>query len=291
MKKITIYISVLASIVLFFSACELNDAPEFDDANAYVAFDEENLSIAEDTGTVNIPVRLTSLEGLASSVSFDFIDSTAVKGRDYNLKGGASVLNFDGSEAVQNIQVDIINNSGVFTGDLKFGIRITSSGSVNAGGIDTMWVTILDLDHPLASILGTYTVNGPNYFSGYPGTWDVTIEKDPEGDVSKVWIDNLVVSGTNQKVYGVVNDEKTKIEIPVGQTIVTSNSYESIVLEGFDSPDVNAANLLPTGSKLTMELTSSSPVTFVMDLPFGSHIIDVNSWYSIVLANATFTKK
>ncbi len=291
MKKITIYISVLASIVLFFSACELNDAPEFDDANAYVAFDEENLSIAEDTGTVNIPVRLTSLEGLASSVSFDFIDSTAVKGRDYNLKGGASVLNFDGSEAVQNIQVDIINNSGVFTGDLKFGIRITSSGSVNAGGIDTMWVTILDLDHPLASILGTYTVNGPNYFGGYPGTWDVTIEKDPEGDVSKVWIDNLVVSGTNQKVYGVVNDEKTKIEIPVGQTIVTSNSYESIVLEGFDSPDVNAANLLPTGSKLTMELTSSSPVTFVMDLPFGSHIIDVNSWYSIVLANATFTKK
>ena len=291
MKKITIYISVLASIVLFFSACELNDAPEFDDANAYVAFDEENLSIAEDTGTVNIPVRLTSLEGLASSVSFDFIDSTAVKGRDYNLKGGASVLNFDGSEAVQNIQVDIINNSGVFTGDLKFGIRITSSGSVNAGGIDTMWVTILDLDHPLASILGTYTVNGPNYFSGYPGTWDVTIEKDPEGDVSKVWIDNLVVSGTNQKVYGVVNDEKTKIEIPVGQTIATSNSYESIVLEGFDSPDVNAANLLPAGSKLTMELTSSSPVTFVMDLPFGSHIIDVNSWYSIVLANATFTKK
>jgi len=291
MKKITIYISFLAGIVLFFSACELNEAPEFDDANAYVAFDNENMSVAEDTGTVSIPVRLTSLKGLTSTVSFDFIDSTAVKGRDYNLKGGASVLNFDGSEAVQNIQVDIINNSGVFTGDLKFGIRITSSGDVNAGSIDTMWVTILDLDHPLAAILGTYSVYGPNYFSGKPDVWDVTIEKDPDGDVSKVWISNLVVSGTNQKVYGVVNEEETKIEIPVGQTIATSSSYESIVLEGFDDPDVNAANLLPSGSKLTMELTSSSPVTFIMDLPFGSHIIDVDNWYSIVLANATFTKK
>ena len=92
-------------------------------------------------------------------------------------------------------------------------------------------------------------------------------------------------------MYGVVNEEETKIEIPVGQTIATSSSYESIVLEGFDDPDVNAANLLPSGSKLTMELTSSSPVTFIMDLPFGSHIIDVDNWYSIVLANATFTKK
>jgi hypothetical protein len=40
-----------------------------------------------------------------------------------------------------------------------------------------------------------------------------------------------------------------------------------------------------------MTLTQDSPIVFTMDLPFGSHIIDDDRWYSIVLAGATFTKK
>lgn len=162
---------------------------------------------------------------------------------------------------------------------------------MSLGSNDTVYVKILDLDHPLSAILGDYAVYGPNYFSNRDDNWTVKLEKDDEGDVSKVWISNLVVAGTNQKVYGIVNEDMTKIEIPVKQTIATSSSYNSIVLEGFDNADINSADLLPDGSKLTMTLTQDSPIVFTMDLPFGSHIIDVDSWYSIVLAGATFTKK
>jgi len=291
MKKIVSYLSLMA-IVAFLASCDLNQTPVFNDSDRFVAFDAASYSALETAGALKIPVRLTSLGSSATAVSFALFDGTAVSGRDYQLSGGASVLNFDGSDPVQYINVNILGHVGVFTGDRKFGISISSAtNGVNIGGMDTTYVTILDTDHPLAALLGNYTVFGPNYFSGRPDTWTVTLEKDPGGDVTKVWISNFVVSGTNQKIYGVVNADKNKIDIPVGQTIATSTSYNSIVLEGFDDPNVDNADLLPAGSKLTMNLVQSSPVKFVISLPFGSHIVDVDSWYSIVKAGATFTKQ
>ncbi|SHE70769.1 Calx-beta domain-containing protein [Mariniphaga anaerophila] len=291
MKKITIYISVLAGIVLFFSACELNDYPKFDDAEAFVAFSSENMTVTEDAGTLEIPVRLTSLSGLSSTVSFDFIDSTAVKGRDYSLKGGASVLNFDGNEAVQNIEVDIVNHNGVFTGDMKFGVRITSSGSVNAGSIDTMWVTIADLDHPLAFILGEFTATATSYFNDKE-EWTVTLDKDIS-DVNKVWITNLVNRGSSAKspVYGIVNEEQTEIKIPVGQVTVLSDTYD-VLLKGFYGPDGETG--IEDGGAIT-GLIDPDGTIHIQD-EFGSQAFTkgtTNSagWYNIFQADAVLVKK
>jgi hypothetical protein len=290
MNKILLYLTLLASVTLF-GACNLNESPEFNDADAFVAFGGNSFLVEETAEVLKVPVRLTSLKNLTSTVTYELIDSTAIAGRDYELSGGATVLNFDGKEPVQYIEFNILPHEGVFTGDRIFGIALKSASNVSLGSNDTVYVKILDLDHPLSAILGDYAVYGPNYFSNRDDNWTVKLEKDDEGDVSKVWISNLVVAGTNQKVYGIVNEDMTKIEIPVKQTIATSSSYNSIVLEGFDNADINSADLLPDGSKLTMTLTQDSPIVFTMDLPFGSHIIDVDSWYSIVLAGATFTKK
>ena len=291
MKKIILYLSILVSIA-FFGACDqLNDYPSFDDANAFVAFSSEKMSVAENGDSILVPIRLTSLASKTSTVTYEIIDSTATKGVDFEIVGGASVINFDGKVPVLNIKFNIMPQTGTFTGDLVFGIVIKSATGVKVGSKDTTYITINDLDHPLAAILGEYSVFGPNYFSTRPDSWDVKLEKDPEGDVSKVWISNLVVSGTNLKVYGIVNSEKNKIEIPVGQKIVSSTTYTSVVLAGFDDPDIDIAGLLPVGSKITMNLTQETPIQFTMDLPFGSHIEDVDNWYSIVLAGAKFTKK
>lgn len=290
MNKILLYLTLLASVTLF-GACNLNESPEFNDADAFVAFGGNSFSVEETAEVLKVPVRLTSLKNLTSTVTYELIDSTAIAGRDYELSGGATVLNFDGKDPVQHIEINILPHEGIFTGDRIFGIALKSASNVSLGSNDTVYVKILDLDHPLSAILGDYAVYGPNYFSNRDDNWTVKLEKDDEGDVSKVWISNLVVAGTNQKVYGIVNEDMTKIEIPVKQTIATSSSYNSIVLEGFDNADINSADLLPDGSKLTMTLTQDSPIVFTMDLPFGSHIIDVDSWYSIVLAGATFTKK
>lgn len=291
MKKIKLYLSILISLA-FFSACDqLNDYPEFDDANAFVAFTSERISVKEDADSVLVPIRLTSLAAKSTSVTYEIIDGTALKGLDYDVPDGASVISFDGSKPVMSINIDILPHIGKFTGDLNFKVVIKSVPGLKIGSNDTTIVTINDIDHPLSAFLGEYAVKGPNYFSSKPDNWNVIIEKDPDGDLTKVWISNLVVSGTNLKVYGVVNAEKNKIEIPVGQKIVNSTTYTSVVLAGFDDPDVDIAGLLPEGSKITMNLTQETPVVFTMDLPFGSHIEDVDNWYSIVLAGATFTKK
>jgi hypothetical protein len=291
MKKIKLYLSILISLA-FFSACDqLNDYPEFDDANAFVAFTSERISVKEDADSVLVPIRLTSLAAKSTSVTYEIIDGTALKGLDYDVPDGASVISFDGSKPVMSINIDILPHLGKSTGDLNFKVVIKSVPGLKIGSNDTTIVTINDIDHPLSAFLGEYAVKGPNYFSSKPDNWNVIIEKDPDGDLTKVWISNLVVSGTNLKVYGVVNAEKNKIEIPVGQKIVNSTTYTSVVLAGFDDPDVDIAGLLPEGSKITMNLTQETPVVFTMDLPFGSHIEDVDNWYSIVLAGATFTKK
>ena len=291
MRKITIYISFLAGIVLFFSSCEINDFPTFDDENAFVAFSSESMMVTEDAGTLEIPVRLTSLSGISSTVSFDFIDSTAVKGVDYNLKGGASVLNFDGNEASQNIEVEIVDHVGVFTGDLKFGVRITSAGDVNAGSVDTMWVTITDIDHPLAFILGEFEATATSYFNGKE-VWTVTLTKDVS-DVNKVWITNLVNGGSSSTspVYGMVNDEKTEITIPVGQTMLESSSYD-VLLSGYYGPDGSTA--IEDGGSITGLIGSDG--TIQIQDEFGSQAFTIGTtssvgWYNIYQADGVFVKK
>ena len=303
MKKIIAYLSIIIAGGLL-ASCNLNETPAFSDSEAFVAFDKVAIPVEEDTSAVSsrlrVPVRLTSLDGLTSTVTYQVfegprpapgaaLDAGAQEGRDYELVGGSSVLTFTDANPVQYIEFDILSHRGEFTGDRTFGVKLISSGSVNKGRADSVAITILDLDHPLSFLFGTYSVFGPNYFSR-PDTWNVAIEKDPE-DITKVWINNLVVDGTNQKVYGIVNAENTTIKIPVKQTIATVTSYESVVLEGFDDPDINKAGLLPAGSNLTLSINTASGVVLTMDLPFGSHIIDIDQWYSIVLAEAVFTKQ
>ncbi len=258
MNKIIVYITVLAGILLL-GACNLNEYPKFDDADAFVAFYGTRFSVNEfevdknnDTiiPTLRVPVRLTSLSGLPSTVGFEVIDGTAVAGRDFALKGGASVLNFDGNDPVRYIEIDVIPHIGEFTGDLVFDIALTSSGSVNMGGNDTVSVTIMDKDHPLSAILGSYTGSGDDAWGGGVYSWsDVVFEKD-ESDITKIWIVN-VFSGYPSvvKVYGVVNEDMTEISVPVTQDVGTLYGYTG----RFAAAEIPYA-LLPDGEKLIFSI-------------------------------------
>jgi hypothetical protein len=260
MNKIIVYITVLAGILLL-GACNLNEYPKFDDADAFVAFQGTRFSVNEfevdennDTiiPTLRVPVRLTSLSGLPSTVGFKVIDGTAVAGRDFKLKGGASVLNFDGDveNAVRYIELDVIPHIGEFTGDLVFSLALTSSGEVNMGGNDTVSVTIMDKDHPLSAILGSYTGSGDDAWGGGVYSWsNVVFEKD-ESDITKIWIVN-VFSGypSPLKVYGVVNEEKTEISVPVTQDVGTISGYT-----GRFAAATIPYSLLPDGEKLIFSI-------------------------------------
>lgn len=290
MNKILIYITLLVSAA-FFAACNLNETPEFNDADAFVAFGGSSFSVEETAEVLQVPVRLSSLNNLSTTVTYEFIDSSAVAGRDYELSGGASVLNFDGKNPVQEIGINILAHEGEFTGDRIFGIALKSATDLNLGSNDTVYVKILDLDHPLSAILGSYTAVGTSYFNGTE-SWTVTIEKDPAGDVSKVWITNMVAGGSSaaSPLYAVVNEAKTEIKIPVGQTIAVSSSYPKILFEGFYGPD--GATDIPDGGSVTGLIESGK--IFIQD-EIGSHVYNAAGgsagWYNIFQADIVLTKK
>ncbi|MEA4916236.1 Calx-beta domain-containing protein [Proteiniphilum sp.] len=293
MKKIILYLTVLASVV-YFSACNVNDYPEFDDADAFVAFSAERLTVNENAGKVRIPVRLTSLEGKSSTVTFELKDSTALSGRDFALSGGASVLTFDGTNPVQYIELDILGHLGEFTGDRLFGITIKNATNVNIGSKKTIYVNIADTDHPLSAILGMYSASAIHTFNGSALAWDnVEIAKD-ETDVTKVWIQGNILgtggAGAGSKVYGVVNAEKTEISVPVHQSVV--NSSYNAYFDGVDADDnimdtgAKVIFNIKTGDKTTIELKENSVAILAYDKTSGAY-----AGYYVVAQSVVYTKK
>ncbi len=203
------------SLLVIFASCDTNKFPEFDDSNSFVAFDNAEMSIAEDAETLRIPVTLASVNGVSASVNFDIMDGTAEEGVNYTLVSENKTLTFDAQNRTQFIEVSIINNPGVFTGDIRFEIILSDDGKVKPSLENKCTVTIQDRDHPLSAFLGEWTATATsNYFGDVQ--WAVTIAKD-EDDVSVVWVTNIVYGFPNYgftppdfdtRFYATVNDDK-----------------------------------------------------------------------------------
>ena len=225
-KNTTIVLAALAAVAL--ASCN-NDQPEFNDKDAFVSFTDTKASIDENKATLEIPVQLSSLKGKEGSVDFEITaDKTApaVEGTNYTVANTSRTLTFTKESNVQNIKLNIVDLAGTFTGDLRLNIKLKNAQGVNLGAESSFDVTIVDLDHPLAFMLGTCRASGESNFSGAT-TWNVEIKKD-DSDVNKVWIYNILPAGTSDKypVYGTVNEDKTELRIPVGQnTKKTSSQY------------------------------------------------------------------
>jgi hypothetical protein len=239
MKKIFAFFSI-AALGLLTVSCNLNEMPKFNPDDAFAAFQKATLKVSEDGGTISIPVHIASLDGIATTVTYEFVDGTAVKGKDYEDASGTGSLTFTSIEDTKNIVVKILPHIGTFTGDINFSVKFKSTGDVKVGANNICTVTINDTDHPLAMILGTYTATGEGYWDGVY-SWPMEFKKDAS-DVTKVWIDNIFGdsgwSGDDTMFYGVVNDEKTMITLPLGQE--TEYKYKGTtpcVLLGFDGTD------------------------------------------------------
>lgn len=221
MKKTLLYTSIIVLGALAAVSCNLNSYPVFDDNDAFVAFSSTSTQFTEPAtpDTVVVNVTLASVAGIATNVSYEAIDSSAVAGVDFQLVDETGVLRFDENNRTCPIEIILLNPEyGTYTGNKVFTLRLTSSGSVNLGAESTCLVTIADADHPLAPILGTYEMEGTSYFNG-PAAWNMTLERDPDGDVTMVWFENLMPGGYGG-FYGTVTSENNmpvSISIPLGQ--------------------------------------------------------------------------
>lgn len=284
MKKLILFFSVFAIGAIFLTSCELNDIPKFDDKDSFVAFGAASKSISEQGGVLSIPVTLASINGTTTTATYEIVNGTAILGTNFTLVDATGTISFDSNKRTNNIQINIINKAGVYTGDLSFTVKLKASPDAKIGSENSCVVTITDQDHPLAAILGNYTASGDSYFDG-PSGWTVTFTKDSK-DVSLIWITNLLAggegSGVGVPVYGVVNNAKTEIKIPVGQTYATHSSY-TVLLSGYYGPDGMTA--IETGGNITIKINPN--YSMVIQDEMGT---DVFSSTSVLLGNYNYFK-
>ena len=87
MKLIKYLYAFMASVILF-TSCDLNKMHVFNDKDAFVAFRSSTISIGEDKGEIDIPVLLTSLSGMGTTVNFEIVTdsiTTAVEGVNFTI--------------------------------------------------------------------------------------------------------------------------------------------------------------------------------------------------------------
>jgi hypothetical protein len=266
----------------------MNTTPEFDDSDAFVGFDNAALSVAEDGETLLIPVTLASVKGLTETVGYTIIDGTAKEGVNFTLASDATTLSFNAENRTQYIEVNVIDNPGVFTGDLRFQVQLNDDGKVKPSAESTCTVTIVDNDHPLAALLGTWNAEAESAYNGVE-SWEMELEKDAD-DVTVVWFYPFVKGGSGQQIYGVVNEDMTEIAVPVNQVIATSSSYGLIELLGYN-PDYDS----PITGNITIEIDLAANKMTIKD-GFGSYVWSNADgtgglgWYNRFYPGGTLTK-
>ena len=292
MKIFKLTYGLMAATMLSLASCNINEYPSFDDGDAFLAFTSSTAAVGEEAGSLEIPVLLTSKSGLSATAEIEVVaDETgtgAIEGTHFTIEN--KTLTFSGLEgATQKIKINVIDND-VFGGNKSFTIRLKEGGSVKLGAAKTCKVTIQDDEHPLAFILGTYGASADSYFSSRGHfDWDITISRD-ETDINKVWIGDLdpyfaangytAANGSNI-FYGIVNEEKTQILVPVGQTL----GYQNTALVAFVAADPDQDET--ESDNIVIDIKDNGQ-TLVITNAWG--IYD-DGWWNLFRGPITLTKK
>lgn len=285
MKIFKLALGMAAALML--ASCNINDLPEYDDSNAFVAFTSSAVTAQEGGDEVKIPVLLTSISGISADIEVEVIDSTAVEGKDFTIVN--KKLSFTKENPTQEIVVKVTNDDE-YTGSRAFTLVLKESG-VQLGASKKCVVSIADDEHPLLFLFNTYTGHIVDYWGD---EYDIegTIERDPDDD-SKVWFKNFftpwltIGNGFTTKFYGIVNLETNEILIPAGQETGVSASSKPIILYVGESEDLSG-DLYESGKNLVVKILDDGESLLVVNAWGASN---GSSWYDLSAGGVTLTKK
>lgn len=281
---------IIGVLAILASCDDLNEVPEFSDSDAFVAFDNALVGVNEDGLTLNVPVTLASISGMSQSITYTIIDGTAKEGVNFTLEDASQTLTFDAENRTQYIVINIVNDPGVFTGDLSFQIQLSEDGAIKPSAQNMCDVVIRDLDHPLAAYLGEWTASGNSAYNG-DVQWTVTIDKDPE-DVTVLWVSEIIYGfvkygytypSRDTRFYAVVNEDG-EMQFPIGQTCAYQyqDTYP-ISLEGLTSE----GDIVDSG-KITVTLSEDQKVLSFDEL--GVFVNDETGGWDAIFPGMTWTK-
>lgn len=238
--RINKIIYIIVTLVLVASSCEWTPLV-WDESKVFVAFSEVSAEIPEEGDNVGIVVAVSALDG-APAVTVDFaFDTTGIEAADaafagdqFTLINESQTLSFPNGWGWDTIWIDPTDNE-VFTGDKKFNISLVSNSlDLTFGAHDTLQVTLKDNEHPLATWLGTYSVEAISYWSPgeYDESWAVTTTPDPDNT------SNLLIS-INGAVPFIANldTEAMTITIEPGTDAGDLYGYGPSILNVGEYPD------------------------------------------------------
>lgn len=285
MKIFKLALGMVAALVL--ASCNINEMPEFDDSNAFVAFSSSAVSAQEGGDDVLIPVLYTSRAGLSAEIEVEVIDSTAVEGRDFTIAN--KKLSFNKENPTQNVVIKVTNDEE-YTGSRAFTLVLKESG-VKLGASKKCVVRIADDEHPLNFLFNDYAANiTDNWGDSYDIVGTITRDND---DDHKVWIKDLLTPWfssagyTPKSFYGFVNDEKTIISVPAGQETGYTASSNPIILYVCDNADLSG-EMYSSGKNLTIEILDNGTKLHIVE---GWGCSNGSSWYEANLGDVIATKK
>lgn len=283
MKKLNIILGSAFALLALASCDRKADYYTVD----FVSFPESAIEVQEDTTQFLIPIYAKSQTGSAVStnVTFSVVDGTAKNGVDFTVEPANGVLNVNGEDA--SIVVKVVNKSGEYTGNQKFTIVLEDADNgYTLGAARTVSVTIKDLDHPLADVLGTYKLSCEDYANG-PLSFYTSITPD-ENDVSVVWIDHIIPMGVAHSfdagVYGIVSgDEGARvITVPLGQEF---RGDPGILITWSQNPD----GRFSLGDSGNAVLTQGADGVYTIDISLGYYDGSIYG-YGLQKPGATLTK-
>lgn len=286
--------SYLISIVLIalagISCSRLADYSEI----PFVYFPSPSLSVYEDAGVVEIPVK--AMADMAFTLTFETQDGekkdattglmvpNGQKGVDYDIvDNDAAIVRFDAGETAKSIKVKITDFTGTLTGNKDFTIKITGSGNeVSKGGYSYCKVTIIDNDHPLKSIFGEYAAT-----DAQGAAWTLTLTDDPD-DWYTTRIDGIVPTfagsyvgqGLRHYVPATVSEDLSTITVNLGYKLADRYNDHDITIFGYDGQYIYGSG------SLAFEKTADG---YKLDGNRGFAAIYENDGYYLAASNAITT--
>lgn len=198
MKNIVKAFAVLAGVAAL-SAC--NKYAEYN-WTPFVSLDVRSATISEsDPATAwTLPVHIYNHDG-ACTVTYTVEAISAKEGVDYTLADASGVLSFPAGTDTQNIVVNISGQPGVYTGNVKFAVKLQSaSDDVTLGVTNTCTVTVVDKDIKVdwAYIVGVWKAQDYDAEQPDGGQYKVEFKKVDEQTVSltNLWGGGETIEGT-----------------------------------------------------------------------------------------------
>lgn len=232
MKK---YILGLLSGIVLLAACDDNKTPylNLEDASLYFDTDQNRFvpSVSENNKILKVPVILASIPGtypLSVTVATDIasIENPAREGTDFYLKKKEIV--FEEGYGTKYIEVRTIDNAGKNPAR-QFDLVIASTSyPLKHHTEDRIRITILDDEHPLKELFGTYSATGLEVFENKVYTFNMQMFADSE-DESMVRIKGFP-DCPNKEVKIRIDLDNKICSIPANQEIDVNTSIVGLTM-------------------------------------------------------------